>query len=74
MVKKVLFTMIVLAALLGAPSFARADDGESDGCATSLLQCYEAAAKIESFWYRWAAGIDCELQFTSCARVAIIGR
>ena len=78
MVKKVLFTVTVLMALLGTPSIVRADDGdgdgESDGCATKLLQCYESAAKVDNFWYRWAAGIDCELQFTNCARIMIAGR
>ena len=71
MVKKVLFVFVVLAALFAAPQPARAQD---DGCATTLLECYEKVAKIDSFWYRWAGGIDCELRFTACARRAILGR
>ena len=42
-------------------------------CATGLLDCYQRAAGIDSFWYRWAAGLDCELDFVECARIKIIG-
>ncbi len=42
-------------------------------CATGLLECYQRAANIDSFWYRWAAGIDCELDFVECARVKLVG-
>ena len=71
MVKRMLFTVAILAAVMGMPETARAE--ESDTCATDLANCYVAAAKIDSFWYRWAAGLDCELQFTNCARIMIIG-
>jgi len=43
------------------------------GCATSLADCYQRAANIDSFWYRWAAGLDCELDFIECARIKLIG-
>ena len=43
------------------------------GCATDLLDCYQRAANIDSFWYRWAAGLDCELDFVVCARVQLVG-
>jgi hypothetical protein len=43
------------------------------GCSTDLLDCYQRAANIESFWYRWAAGLDCELDFVECTRVKLIG-
>ena len=33
----------------------------------------EAAAKIDSFWYRFAAGLDCELDYVECVRVKLIG-
>ena len=69
MVKRMLFTLAILAVVIGMPETARA----SDTCATDLANCYVAAAKIDSFWYRWAAGLDCELQFTNCARIMIIG-
>jgi hypothetical protein len=80
MVKKVFLTAVVLAALLAVPGLARAEDdelemeGDGDQCATALLDCYERAARVENFWYRWAAGLDCELNFTSCVRIKLIGR
>jgi hypothetical protein len=43
------------------------------GCATGLLGCYQRAANIDSFWYRWASGLDCELDFVECTRVKLIG-
>lgn len=67
MVKKVLFSMFVLAALVGAPRPALA------GCTTDLLDCYAQAAKIDSFWYRTAAGLDCELAYAGCVRQTLIG-
>ena len=42
-------------------------------CFTDLANCYVNAAGVESFWYRWAAGLDCELNFTSCLRESILG-
>jgi hypothetical protein len=44
------------------------------GCTTDLADCYARAAKVDSFWYRWAAGIDCELEYTDCVRQKIFGR
>lgn len=76
MLKKVLLSTIAAIACLALPAAASAlePDAEPEGCATSLLGCYEKASKIDNFWYRWAAGIDCELNFTSCARQRILGR
>ena len=42
-------------------------------CATGLADCYYSAANVDSFWYRWAAGIDCELNFIECSRIKIMG-
>ena len=67
MVKKVLCTALVLTGLVAAPRPALA------GCTTTLAGCYTAAAKIDSFWYRWAAGLDCELDYVECVRVKLIG-
>lgn len=67
MVKKALFSALVLAGLVAAPSTAIA------GCTTTLADCYTAAAKIDSFWYRWAAGLDCELDYVECVREKLIG-
>ena len=67
MVKKVLVSAFVLAGLAASPMPAEA------GCTTALADCYVEAAKIESFWYRWAAGLDCELDYVECVRVKLIG-
>jgi len=67
MVKKVLFAALVLAGLVANPSPALA------GCTTTLADCYGRAARIDSFWYRWAAGIDCELDYVDCVRQKLIG-
>lgn len=68
MVKKTLFALVVLAGFAAAPTPAIA------GCTTNLLDCYVRAAREDSFWYRWAAGLDCELDYTDCVRRHIIGR
>jgi hypothetical protein len=65
MVKKILVTMVILASVLLAPRPALAQ------CATQLADCYTAAAKIDNFWYRWAAGIDCEIDYAGCVRDAM---
>ena len=67
MVKKVLFAALVLTGAVSVPQPAMA------GCTTTLADCFTAAAKIESFWYRWAAGLDCELDFAECTRIKLIG-
>ena len=43
------------------------------GCTTDMADCYERAAKIDSFWYRWAAGLDCELDYAECVRIKLVG-
>ena len=65
--------LLVTVALAGSVTSSFADDGDGGGCATTLLDCYKEAAKIDNFWYRWAAGIDCELDFVECVRVKLIG-
>jgi hypothetical protein len=78
MVKNVLLAGVFAFGVLAMPSPALAgvDDGEAgadpEACATNLVSCYEAAAKIDSFWYRWAAGIDCELKFVKCTRQMLL--
>lgn len=67
MVKKIVLTLVVLSGVIAAPRPALA------GCTTGLADCYTAAAKVDSFWYRWAAGLDCELDYAECARIKIIG-
>lgn len=67
MVKKMLLAGVVMVGLVAVPRPALA------GCTTTLAQCYEAAAGIDSFWYRWAAGLDCELDYAECVRIKLIG-
>jgi hypothetical protein len=42
-------------------------------CFTNLANCYFRAGTIGSFWYRWAAGLDCETTFVGCLRMDIGG-
>jgi hypothetical protein len=43
------------------------------GCFTDLADCFQRAANIDSFWYRWAAGLDCELDLVECTRIKLVG-
>ena len=61
-----MLALLVLAGLTAAPRTARA------GCTTNLLDCYVKAAKIDDFWYRTAAGIDCEIEYAGCVRDALL--
>jgi hypothetical protein len=70
MVKKMLLALVVLVGFASAPRPAMAQAR----CTGDLNDCYIAAAKVDSFWYRWAAGLDCELNYTDCVRRRIIGR
>ena len=67
MVKKTLLALVVLAGFVAVPRTAMA------GCTTDLADCYGRATKIDSFWYRWAAGLDCELDYAECVRIKLIG-
>ena len=67
MVKKSLFCVFVLAGFVAAPRPAMA------GCAGDLLDCYGRAARIDSFWYRTAAGLDCEFDYADCLRQRVVG-
>jgi len=67
MVKKGLFAALVLGSLVATPRPALA------GCTTTLADCYTEAAKIDSFWYRWAAGLDCEFDYVECVRIKLVG-
>jgi hypothetical protein len=67
MVKKILLAAFVVTGLAASPQPALA------GCTVTLADCYVHAAKIDSFWYRWAAGLDCELDYVDCVRQKLIG-
>jgi hypothetical protein len=63
--------VIVLVLTLGFPTSVRA----GAGCGDSLLSCYgKAAAFADTWWSMWGWGIDCELSFLDCTRLAILGR
>jgi hypothetical protein len=67
MVKKLVFLAVVLMGFATPrPAFA--------GCTIDLLDCYGRAARVDSFWYRSAAGLDCEFEFTDCVRRKVTGR
>jgi hypothetical protein len=59
--------------LFGVFTFSSLNGVVGSACATELADCYVRAAGIDSFWYRWAAGLDCELDFVECARVKLMG-
>jgi hypothetical protein len=63
----ILVCVVVLSGLVTMPRLVFA------GCNGDLLDCYGRAAQIDNFWYRTAAGLDCELDYASCLRLAMIG-
>jgi hypothetical protein len=67
MVRMILVCVVVLSGLVTMPRLVFA------GCNGDLLDCYGRAAQIDNFWYRTAAGLDCELDYASCLRLAMIG-
>ena len=73
--RKVAMLMLMLGVLIAVPARAALafDDTEEKGCAETLLDCFYRAAAIDDWLRRWAAGIDCELDFIECARIKIRG-
>jgi len=67
MVRMILVCVVVLSGLVTMPRLVFA------GCNGDLLDCYGRAAQIDNFWYRTAAGLDCELDYAACLRLAMIG-
>jgi hypothetical protein len=68
MVKKTVLALAVVAGFAAVPSNAFA------GCTIELGDCYVRAAKESSLLRMWAAGLDCELDYTDCVRRRLIGR
>lgn len=64
--------LFVLAVLAGGFVVAQPQSAMA-GCTTDLIDCYYAAANEDSFWRRWAMGIDCELDYVECVRIKIMG-
>ena len=67
MVKKIVLTLVVLSGAMAVPRPAMA------GCTTELADCYVRAARVDSFWYRWATGLDCEIDYAGCVRTRLLG-
>lgn len=65
--KFIVLGIFAIGALAGSAGSAQA------GCNTDLLDCYQRAANIDSFWYRWAAGLDCEFDYVECTREKLVG-
>lgn len=59
--------------LLALLILSNAQPAQAMPCFTDLANCWYRAAAVERFWYRWAAGLDCELGLVSCMRQDIIG-
>ena len=66
--------IVPLAAVAAFLLFANATPAHARPCFTDLANCYVDAASEDSFWYRWARGLDCELDFVSCTRQDLLGR
>ena len=62
-----LLATLLLAGVVFTPAPARASS-----CTSGLLDCYGTAAKIDDFWYRTAAALDCELDYAVCLRDALL--
>ena len=43
-------------------------------CFINLRACYFRAAAADTWSTMWRMGLDCELDFTDCARRAVLGR
>jgi hypothetical protein len=72
--KGIRILLLTLCAVIAtAPMVAAQEEEKDDGCFTEFGHCMERAAAIDSFWYRTAAGLDCELDLIECARIKLIG-
>ena len=50
----------------------RPANAEPANCLTDFMRCMLGAAQQDGFWWRAAAGIDCELNFWKCFREALL--
>jgi hypothetical protein len=62
---------IVLTALF---VFTGAKPARAEACFQDLRDCYGRAAMRDAWWDRWAAGLDCEVDFADCVRRQVVGR
>lgn len=68
--KKVMFVLVLAAAINAAPVPVSASEA---GCFEGLANCMEQAATRDSWFSRWLAGLDCELDFVQCMREKLVG-
>jgi len=61
--------LLVLALVMGTGRTAHAAE-----CFADLRSCYIKAAGFGDWVWIWVAGLDCELDFTECFRVKLLGR
>ncbi|MEX2271877.1 MAG: hypothetical protein WD690_10420 [Vicinamibacterales bacterium] len=66
--KKMVVVLCFVAAFSAVPSAAWA------GCFEDLAACFQNAATRDTWFKRWLAGMDCELEFIDCGREKLIGR
>ena len=55
-------------------SHARPVAAEELHCFTDLNACFGRAGQIDSWWDRWLAGLDCEVNFFACLERAAIAK
>lgn len=70
MVRVMILALVVAAGTLVSPRSAMA---MASSCTQDLLGCYARASQIDSWLDRWAAGMDCELDYAGCVGSVISG-
>ena len=68
MVRVIVVALVVAVGTLVSPRAAMASSYTQD-----LLGCYARASQIDSWLDRWAAGMDCELDYAGCVGSVISG-
>ena len=52
----------------------RSGPAHASNCFAGLAFCYQESALASDWMSMWLQGLDCELSFTGCVRIAILGR
>jgi hypothetical protein len=60
---------LAILVLLGSSRPAHASN-----CFAGLASCYQQSAMAPDWMSMWLQGLDCELSFTGCVRISILGR
>jgi hypothetical protein len=68
MVRVMVVALVVALGALASPRSAMAST-----CTQDLLGCYARASQIDSWLDRWAAGMDCELNYAGCVANTVTG-